>query len=51
MKVGLYDLHDVCGCVSPHINFRMAEPTFIKLGMHIMAHEPIWSEYFIISCP
>jgi hypothetical protein len=33
--------------VCPPINFRMPEPIFIKLGMHIMEPEPISTAYFI----
>jgi hypothetical protein len=31
----------LCVYESPHINFRMPESVFMKLGMHIMAPEPI----------
>jgi hypothetical protein len=34
-----------CLCI-PHINFWMPEPIFIKLGMYIMAPEPISTPYF-----
>jgi hypothetical protein len=34
-------------CESPLINFRMAEPIFMKLGMYIMANESISTAYFI----
>jgi hypothetical protein len=43
MEVGLFDLHAVCVSVSPSINFRVAEPIFMKLGMYIMAPELIYS--------
>jgi hypothetical protein len=50
-KVGLWDHQAVraraCVCVSPRINFWMAEPIFMKLGMYIMAHKPISTMYFI----
>jgi hypothetical protein len=29
--------------VYPRINFWMAELVFIKLGMYIMARDPIWT--------
>jgi hypothetical protein len=44
-KVCLCDHHAVG--VSRHITFRMAEPIFMKLGMYIMAPEPISTAYFI----
>jgi hypothetical protein len=31
----------------PHINFCMLQPIFMKLGMYIMAPEPISTAYFI----
>jgi hypothetical protein len=34
-------------CVSPPLNFWMPEPIFIKLGMYIMATEPIWTAYIL----
>jgi hypothetical protein len=37
----------VCLCIPP-INFSMAQPIFMKFGMHIMAPEPISTAYFII---
>jgi hypothetical protein len=38
----------LCVCLYiPHINFRMAEPVFMKLGMYIMAPELISTECFI----
>jgi hypothetical protein len=37
----------LCVCVSPPINFQVPEPIFIKLGMYIMACEPISTVYFI----
>jgi hypothetical protein len=37
MKVGLFYLHAVCE--SPLINFWTPEPTFMKLGIPIMAPE------------
>jgi hypothetical protein len=40
IKVDLCDLHAVC-VSPPPINFRMAEPIFMKLSMYIMAPEPI----------
>jgi hypothetical protein len=37
-----------CVCVyHPPINFWMPEPVFMKLGMYIMAREPILTAYFI----
>jgi hypothetical protein len=36
-----------CLCILP-INFWMAEPVFMKLGMYMMAPEVIWAAYFII---
>jgi hypothetical protein len=51
MKVGLCDLHAVCVSVNPPlpppINFWMPQPIFMKLGMYIMATEPISEAYFI----
>jgi hypothetical protein len=36
-----------CLCLwIPPINFRMLEPIFMKIGMYIMAPEPIWTAYF-----
>jgi hypothetical protein len=50
IKVGLCDHHAVCVCMCiPSINFRIAEPIFMKLGMYIMAPEPISTAYFINS--
>jgi hypothetical protein len=46
MKLGLRDLHAVCLWI-PRINLWMPEPNFKKLGMHIMAPEPISTSYFI----
>jgi hypothetical protein len=40
----------VCVCI-PTINFWMPEPIFMKLGMYIMAPEPIATAYFINSPP
>jgi hypothetical protein len=37
----------LCACVSHFINFWMAEPIFIKLGMQVMAPETISTTYFI----
>jgi hypothetical protein len=37
----------LCVCECLPINLLMAEPIFMKLGMHIMAPEPIWTAYFI----
>jgi hypothetical protein len=34
----------------PPINFWMAEPVFMQLGMYIMAPEPISTAYFINPC-
>jgi hypothetical protein len=31
----------------PPFNFWMPESIFMKLGMHIMASEPIWMAYFV----
>jgi hypothetical protein len=39
----------VCMSVNPAINFRMPEPIIMKLGMYMMAPEPISTEYFINS--
>jgi hypothetical protein len=36
-----------CLCISPAVNFWMAEQIFMKLGMYIMATEPISTAYFI----
>jgi hypothetical protein len=36
----------VCLC-NPPIHFRMPEPIFMKLGMYVMAPEPISTAYFI----
>lgn len=49
-KVGSCDLHPVCVLVPPPpppINFKMAEPIFIKLYMYFMATEPISVVYCI----
>jgi hypothetical protein len=40
-KIGFFHLHSVCISVSTLINFRMPQPIFMKLGMHIMATEPV----------
>jgi hypothetical protein len=52
IKLGLWNhLAVVCVCVSvyppppPAINFRMFEPIFMKLGMYIIALEPISAAY------
>jgi hypothetical protein len=45
VEVGLCDLHAVC--VSPFMNFWMAEPVITKLGMYIMAPLPIPTACFI----
>jgi hypothetical protein len=45
IKVGLCDFHAVC--VSHPINFWISEPVLTKLGMYIMAPEPISTAYFI----
>jgi hypothetical protein len=39
-----------CLCVwdSPHINFRVPEPVFMKLGMYIMATVPTSTAYFCL---
>jgi hypothetical protein len=34
-------------CMSPHINFWLPEPIFMKLGMYIMATELFLAAYFI----
>jgi hypothetical protein len=47
MKVGLRDHHAVGVSLYPFINFWMPEPIFMKLGMYIMAPEPISTAYFI----
>jgi hypothetical protein len=44
IKEGLCDLHAVCES-HRQINFGMPEPIFIKLGMYIMASEPISTAY------
>jgi hypothetical protein len=36
----------MCLC-NPPLNFWMAEPVFMELGMYIMAPEPISTAYFI----
>jgi hypothetical protein len=40
IKVGLWD-YRVCVSAYPPINFWMAKPIFMKLGMHTMVSEPI----------
>jgi hypothetical protein len=35
---------------APHISFSMPEPIFMKLGMYILAPEPISAAYFINPC-
>jgi hypothetical protein len=49
MQVGSGDLHSVPLSVYPHppVNFWMAEPIFMRLGMHIMAPDSISTVYFI----
>jgi hypothetical protein len=47
MKIGSCNLHAVCVSVYPPINFRMAEPIFMKLGIYMMAPEPITMAYFM----
>jgi hypothetical protein len=48
MKIGLCDLRAVCVSVNTNlINFVVAEPIFMKLGMPIMAPEPISTSYSI----
>jgi hypothetical protein len=55
IEVGFCDLHSVCVflylcvCVSltPTSNFRMPEPVVMKLGVYIIASEPISTAYFI----
>jgi hypothetical protein len=47
MKVSLCDLHAVCVSVYPPINFWMCELIFMKLGIYILAPEPISTAYFI----
>jgi hypothetical protein len=37
----------LCVCVSSPINCWMPETIFVKLGMYIMAPEPIWTAFFI----
>jgi hypothetical protein len=37
----------LCVCESPPINFWMPEPIFMKVGMYVMAHEPISAVHFI----
>jgi hypothetical protein len=49
MKVDLCDLHAVCICVSPTINFQMAEPIFMKLGLYMMASEATSTAYITSS--
>jgi hypothetical protein len=47
IKVGLWDHCAVCLSVyHPLINFQMTEPIFMKLGVYIMATEPISTAYF-----
>jgi hypothetical protein len=47
INIGLCDLRAVCVCFPPPINFWMAEPIFMKLGMYNMASELISTAYFI----
>jgi hypothetical protein len=47
IKVGLCDHLAVCVSVYPPTNFWMAEPIFMKLGIHIMTPEPLSPTYFI----
>jgi hypothetical protein len=47
IKEGLWYHHAVCVCDSPLINWRTPEPIFTKLGMYIMAPEPISMAYLI----
>jgi hypothetical protein len=37
----------LCVCEPTPMNFLMREPIYMKLGMHIMAPEPISTSYFI----
>jgi hypothetical protein len=37
----------LCVCVSPLIKFGKPQPIFMKLGMYVMAPEPIPMAYFI----
>jgi hypothetical protein len=45
MEVGIWGHHAVCEF--PLINFRMPERIFVKLGIYIMAPEPILMAYFL----
>jgi hypothetical protein len=47
MKQALCYHHAVCASVYPIYNFRIPEPVFMKLGIYVMAPEPIWTAYFI----
>jgi hypothetical protein len=51
IKACLCDYHAVCVSVHAPINVRMPEPIFTKLGMYIMAPEPISTAYFINVYP
>jgi hypothetical protein len=46
-KLGLCDLHGVSVSVNLSIYFCMAEPIFMKLGICVIAPEPISTAYFI----
>jgi hypothetical protein len=37
----------LCVCEPAPTNFRMPEPIFVKLGMYVMAPEPIPTTYYI----
>jgi hypothetical protein len=45
----MWSTYCLCVCESLPINFWMPEPVFIKLGMYIMAPEPISTAYFLNS--
>jgi hypothetical protein len=46
-KLGLCDVHLVCVSPLPPISCWKIEPVFMKLGMYIMAPEPMSTAYFI----
>jgi hypothetical protein len=49
-NVGVWDHHAVL-CIPLPINFWMLESLYMKLGMYVMAPEPISTAYFIIPLP
>jgi hypothetical protein len=46
-KVRLCDFHPICLWIPPPINFWISEPVFMKLGLYVMATEPVSTSYFI----